>query len=97
MKLKKPVNMFQCSRCRRTVVTHNTVLKCCEGIIKLEGIGDNMKEKKVRIKVSGYIEMSQESYNRIKNGYGEDLHMGLVYSMHMGYTDTKGLEFITPD
>ena len=49
--------------------------------------------KKVKIKVSGYIEMSEENLSSVLESYGEDPHMGLVYSIHMGYTDASNLEF----
>lgn len=49
--------------------------------------------KNVKIKVSGYIEMSQENLERVLEVYHADAHMGLVYSIHMGYTDASNLEF----
>ena len=56
-----------------------------------------MPDKRVKIKVSGYIEMSQENLERILESYETDLHMGLVYSIHMGYTDSSNLEFDIPE
>ena len=47
--------------------------------------------KKVKIKVSGYIEMGEKDIETIQ-GY-EDPHTGLVYSIHMGYVDASNLEF----
>ena len=53
-----------------------------------------MKEKKVKIKVTGYIEMSQENLDILLSH--EDPHMSLVYSIHMGFVDASNLEFDTP-
>lgn len=99
MRLKKPIYMFQCQKCKRTAITRIPMLICCGVSRKWSDYerGNSVKEKKVRIEVSGYIEMSEEAYNRVKEAYSENLHMGLVYSIHMGYTDTRGLEFDTPD
>jgi len=52
-----------------------------------------MSGKMVKIKVSGYIEMSEENLKTVLDSYEEDQHMGLVYSIHMGYTDASNLEF----
>jgi hypothetical protein len=49
--------------------------------------------KKAKIKVTGYIEMSDENLKTILESYEEDQHMGLVYSIHMGYTDASNLDF----
>lgn len=53
--------------------------------------------KKVKIKISGYIEMSQEDLDRLLISYEADQHTGLVYAIHMGYTDASNLEFDIED
>jgi hypothetical protein len=63
----------------------------------IDGKGINMNSPMVKIKVEGFIEMSEENL-KIILGYGpESIHTGLVYSIHMGYVDSKGLEFDIPD
>ena len=54
-----------------------------------------MSEKKVRIKVSGYVEMSQENLNILLEH--TDPHTSLVYSIHMGYVDATNLDFDIPE
>lgn len=57
----------------------------------IEGKGINMASPMVKVKVSGYIEMSQESLDVILGH--NDPHTGLVYSIHMGYVQAGNLEF----
>jgi hypothetical protein len=45
----------------------------------------------MKIKVSGYIEMSVENFNVVMSHI--DPHTSLVYSIHMGYVDASNLEF----
>lgn len=94
-KKKKPVYMYQCIVCREVVYTEDTVLKHCgrlrQWVRGIEGKGVDMKSPTVKIKVSGYIEMSQENLDTLL-AY-DDPHMGLVYSFHMGYVNTSNLAF----
>jgi hypothetical protein len=55
----------------------------------------NMAEKKVKIKVSGYLEMSQENFDMLMSH--DDQHTSLIYAIHMGYTDASTLEFTPLD
>lgn len=50
-----------------------------------------MSNEKVKVKVSGYIELSQENLDILLSH--NDPHMSIVYSMHMGYVDASNLEF----
>ncbi len=50
-----------------------------------------MKDKKIKIKVSGHIEMSLENFALIMSH--PDPHTSLVYAIHMGYSDASQLEF----
>lgn len=49
------------------------------------------KDDRVKVNVGGYVIMSRENLDRIL-AY-DDPHLGLVYSLHMGYTDTSNLVF----
>jgi len=95
MKKKNPIYMYQCVVCREHIYTEETFLKHCgrltQWVAGIEGKGVNMNSPIVKIKVSGYIEMSQENLDRIMTH--TDQHTGLVYSIHMGYVDASGLEF----
>lgn len=79
--------------------TENTLLKHCGKLTQwvrgIEGKGVDMNSPMVKIKVSGYIEMSKENLNIIL-GY-EDAHTGMVYSIHMGYVKAENLEFDIPE
>ena len=50
-----------------------------------------MKSDKVKVKVNGYIEMSQENLDRLLSQ--EDPHTSLLYSLHMGYVDAGNILF----
>ena len=95
MKHTKVVYLWQCIKCREYIYSEDVLLKHCDKLAQwvqgIEGKGIDMNSPRVRIKVSGYIEMSQESLNTILES--DYPHTGLVYSVHMGYTDTQGLEF----
>lgn len=54
-----------------------------------------MKEEKVRIKVSGYIEMSKENLDTIMKY--PDPHIGMIFCLHMGFVDSDNLDFEIPD
>lgn len=84
--------------CGHSSLVH--IVKCCVEKCKCKKFrkeDKNMPDKKVKIKVSGYIEMSQENLEKLLASYEADLHMGLVYSIHMGYTDSSNLEFDIPE
>lgn len=95
MKKKQPIYMYQCIVCRKNFYTDNKIMRHCGKLTQwvqgIEGKGIDMASPKVKIKVSGYIEMSQEAFDTIL-GY-EDPHTGLVYGIHMGYTNASNLEF----
>jgi hypothetical protein len=50
-----------------------------------------VSSEKVKIKVSGYIEMSRENLDTIL-GY-PDPHIGLVFCLHMGFVNSDNLDF----
>jgi len=60
-------------------------------IAGIEGKGININEKRVKIKVEGYIEMSEENLNILLSH--NDPHKGIVYAIPMGYVNTERLEF----
>ena len=100
MKKKRPIYMYQCvGKCKRYMYTENTFLKCCgrltQWINGIEGKGVDMDSPKVKIKVSGYLEMSQENLDRLMTH--SDPHTGLVYSIHMGYCDASHIDFDVPE
>jgi hypothetical protein len=84
--------------CKKYIYTEDTTLRHCgkltQWILGIPGRGLNMDSPKVKIKVSGYIEMSEENLDNIL-AY-DDPHQGLVYSIHMGYCDASNLQFIDP-
>jgi len=92
---KQLIYLFQCVVCRGHFYTEDPITKHCDKLTQwiqgIEGKGINMNSPRVKIKVSGYIEMSQESLDTIL-GY-TDPHTGLVQGIHMGYTDASKLEF----
>jgi hypothetical protein len=95
MKKKQPMYLWQCIECKEYIYSEDVLLKHCHRLVQwikgIEGKGINMASPKVRIKVSGHIEMSQESLNTIMEY--NDPHTGLVYAIHMGYVDASNLEF----
>jgi hypothetical protein len=95
MKKKQPMYMWQCVVCREVIYSEDNTLLHCGRLVQwlagIEGKGIDMLLPKVKIKVSGYIEITQESFDVIM-GY-DDPHTGLVYGIHMGYTDATNLEF----
>ena len=97
MKSGSPVYRYECVVCRKRMLTHNTTLRHCDILTQwvagTDGKGINMKNSTVKIKVSGYIEMSQENLTRLLESYEADPHMGLIYAIPMGYTDASNLEF----
>ena len=79
--------------------SEETFLKHCGKLVQwisgIEGKGVNMNSPIVKIKVSGWIEMSQENLDKIMTY--SDPHTGLAYSIHMGYCDASNLEFNTEE
>jgi hypothetical protein len=96
-----PTYIYQCVVCRAVIYTDNGYERHCGKLTKLvegiEGKGVNMDSPRVTIRVNGYIEMSRENLDRVLASYESNPHMGLVYSIHMGYTDASGLEFDLPE
>lgn len=96
---KQPVYMYQCVVCNEYMYTEDVLLKHCgkltQWIKGIEGKGVNMSSPMVKIHVSGYVEMSQENLDTILKY--DDPHIGLVYSLHMGFVSTGKLEFSVPD
>jgi hypothetical protein len=95
VKKKQPIYLWQCVECKEHIYSEDVLLRHCHKLVQwvqgIEGKGINMASPKVKVKVSGYIEMSQESLDTIL-GYN-DPHTGLVYAIHMGYTVASNLEF----
>jgi hypothetical protein len=94
----KPIYRYQCvEKCKKYIYTENTLLKCCGKLTQwvegIEGKGINMASPKVKIKVGGYIEMSQENLDILLSH--NDPHKGIVFSIPMGYVNTEALEFET--
>lgn len=88
--------MYQCQTCRKIVLSEKSRFYHCHNV--LEWKGDNiMLGKKVKIAVSGYVEMTEGALDNVLESYKENLHMGLLYSLHMGYCDATALEFDVPD
>lgn len=79
--------------------TEDTMLRHCgkltQWIAGIEGKGVNMNSPIVKIKVSGWIEMSQENLDTLLTH--DDQHTSLVYSIHMGYVDATNLDFETEE
>ena len=92
---KKPVYVYQCIICGKKMYTRSTTLKHCGRLTQwvegIEGKGVNMESRKVKVLVSGYIEVREEELDKIL-AY-DDPHRGLVFSIPMGYVDASNLEF----
>ena len=92
---KKPIYLYQCIVCGENFYTDNPMLKHCNKLMQwvkgIPGKGLDMTSPKVKIKVSGYIEMTQENLDTLLSH--SDPHMGIVYAIHMAYTDASNLEF----
>lgn len=97
MKKKQPIYMYQCLVCKENFYTEDTIMKHCgkltQWVAGLDGKGVDMTSPKVKVKVSGHIEMSQEELDRLLEAYKHDAHMGLVHSIPMGYVNASSLEF----
>jgi len=97
--MKKLVYLWQCVKCEETLYSSNRGMLHCNKLVQwlsgIEGKGVNMSEKKVKVKVSGYIEIQRESLETIMKY--DDPHMGLVYAIHMGYTNASNLVFDTEE
>lgn len=97
MKKKQPMYLWQCVKCKEYIYSENVLLIHCEKLTQwvegIEGKGINMGSIKVKIKVSGYIEMSQENFNRILEVYNYDSHIGMVNAIPMGYVNASNLDF----
>ncbi len=93
--MKKPIYIYQCVECKEYFYTFDTTLVHCgkltQWINGIPGKGIDMNSKIVKIKVSGWIEISQENLDTILKY--EDPHMGLVHSIHMGYVNSDNLSF----
>jgi hypothetical protein len=92
---KQPIYLYQCVICGEKIYTENTILIHCEKFTQwlegIEGKGIDMDSPKIKIKVSGYIEMSQKNFALLLSH--NDPHKSLVYSLPMGYVSTEFLEF----
>ena len=95
--MQRPVYLYECVTCKKRMYTTNTLTKHCDRLTQwvagIEGKGVNMSERKVKIFVSGYVEMRESDFDRVM-AY-EDQHMGLLYAIPMGYCDASKLEFTT--
>ena len=93
---KQPIYMYKCvGECKRYIYTEDTFLRCCNKLTSwvagIEGVGIDMGEKTVKIKVSGFVLISEGNLERLL-AYS-DQHMGILYALHMSYCDASGLEF----
>lgn len=50
-----------------------------------------MSDSKVKINVSGYLEMSKENFNILLSH--DDPHTSIIYAIHMSYVNASNLEF----
>lgn len=95
MKKKRPMYLWQCVVCQEYMYSEETFLKHCGRLTQwvngIEWKGVDMSSPMVKIKVSGWIEMSKENLDLLLTH--ADPHTGLVYSIHMGYCDASNLEF----
>ena len=75
--------------------TENTTLLHCgkltQWINGIDGKGIDMESPIVKVKVSGFISMSQENLDRLLTH--DDIHTSIVYAVHMGYVDASELIF----
>lgn len=96
--------IFQCIVCRKKIKTSDIVLFHCGRLTQwISGIEGRktfieekerkifMREKTVRIKVRGYIEMSRENFDTIMEY--KDPFMGIIESIKMGFANVDNLEF----
>jgi len=92
--------LYQCVVCAELILTRDKVFRHCNKLTQwingIEGKGLDMKSEIVEIQVRGSVKMSRENLERILITY-QDEYMGLLYSLHMGYVDSTGLEFDLPD
>lgn len=99
MKSKRPIYMYQCVVCGENILTEDQTLFHCDRLTQwvcgLDGRGMDMNSIMVKIKVSGYVKMSQENLERILSYDESQQHTMLVYSLHMGYVDSSNLVFDT--
>mgnify|MGYP003393501756 CR=1 FL=1 len=96
MKTKKqPVYLYQCISCKKNVYTEDTTLVHCEKLTQhirgIEGKGIDMVSPMVKVAVSGYVKMSQESLDKLLAQ--ADPHTALTYSLHMGHVDSGELSY----
>lgn len=93
MSEKKPVYLYRCIVCGKSVYTENTILKHCnkltEWILGIEGKGVNMESRKVKLFISGHVIMTEENLNNLL-AYG-DSTQAILYALHMPYVDTENL------
>lgn len=95
----KPIYMYQCIVCKKNMYTHNQTLLHCgrltQWVSGIDGKGINMKSPKIRIEVTGFIEIPRENLDVVMRF--KDPHRGLVESLPLGYVKTKGLDFHIPE
>jgi hypothetical protein len=81
--MKKHIYMYQCVVCKKNFYTSNKILKHCgtltQWVSGIEGKGIDMNSPRVRIEVSGYIEIPQENLDVLMRF--KDPHRGIVESI----------------
>jgi hypothetical protein len=94
-----PMYLWQCVKCREYLFSENVIERHCGKLVQhiqgIEGKGIDMNSPIVRVKVSGYISMTEETLEDYLTR--NDPHMSLVYALHMGFVDTSKLTFEIPD
>lgn len=95
----RPVYMYQCIKCDKNMYTTDQTLRHCgrltQWISGVDGKGIDMKSPRVRIEVSGYIEIPKENLDVLMRF--EDPHRGIIESIPLGYVKSKSLEFKVPE
>lgn len=95
----KPVYMYQCVVCKKNMYTKDQTLKHCgtltQWVSGIDGKGVDMNSPRVRIEVTGYIEIPRENLDVLMKF--ENPHRGLVESLPLGYVKIKGLDFHIPE
>lgn len=96
---KPPVYLWQCVVCGGCVYSEDVTERHCgkltQWVSGIDGRGVDMSSPKIKITVSGCVEMSLEDLQRIL-GY-PDIQQGLICSLHMGYCNSDNLDFTLPD
>lgn len=92
---KLPVYLWECIVCKENFYSENEVVLHCNKLVMwvagIPGKGCNLKSKIVKVKVSGWIELSEENLAILLSH--NDPHMGILYALHMSYCDASNMTF----